>query len=396
MDEKLALEQFLLQNSDLEYLESLLAEFNVFEITDMVRAEVRHSNVLAWLLNPKTNHGLGDQFLRLFLKHLFANNRETIKSQVTFFDIEVFDLNDLVVLREWRRVDLLLASPLNKLVVAIENKVDSSEHGNQLERYHATIAAEFPDYHRLYVYLTPEGNIPSDDENWMIFDYSSVYSILSNLLETRKTVISDRVYDFLSQYCTILRRYVMPDSEIAEICQRIYHKHKAALDLIFQYKPDKEAEVSSIVQEMIRKTGDLILDASGKTVIRFTSQRLDEIVPKEGEGWTQSRRLLLFEFGNYYSRLVLRLYIGPGNSGIRNRLYEIAQMDTKLFNKSARKLGTKWLAIYQKEYMKPSEYEEMSVDEVTEQISQKFDVFRNEDLPRIESHISNKWGSNDD
>lgn len=392
MDEKLTLEQFLLENSDLENLESLLAEFNVFEIADMVRAEVRHSNVLAWLLNPKANHGLGDQFLRLFLKHLFSNNRETIKSQVTFFDVEVFDLNDIEIRREWRRIDVLMVSPLNKLVVALENKVDSGEHDSQLERYHGIITSEFPDYHGLFVYLTPEGNIPSDEENWIIFDYSSIHSILSNLLEIRKTVISNRVYDFLNQYCTILRRYVMPDSEIAEICQRIYHKHKAALDLIFQYKPDKEAEVSNIVQEIIQKHNNLILDTLGKTVIRFTSKRLDDIVPKEGEGWTVSKRVLLFEFGNWDYKLVLRLYIGPGNDEIRNRLYQIAQMDTKLFNKSARKLGTKWLAIYQKEYLKPKEYEELGTEELTEQISQRFEVFLSDDLTRIESHLSNKWG----
>ena len=391
MDEKVTLEQFLLDNQDLEHLESLLAEFNVFEITDIVRAEVRHSNVLSWLLSPKANHGLGDQFLRLFLKHLFSNNRESIKSQVTFFDIEVFDLDDIEIRREWRRIDVLMVSPLNKLVVAIENKVDSGEHDSQLERYHGIITREFPDYHRLFTYLTPEGNIPSDEGNWIIFDYSSINSIISKLLETRKTVMSESVYDFLNQYCTILRRYVMPNSEIAEICQRIYHKHKTALDLIFQYKPDIETEVSAIVQGIILKHNNLILDTAGKTVIRFISKPLD-IVPKEGEGWTASKRILLFEFGNWDYKLVLRLYIGPGNDEIRNRLYEIAQMDTKLFNKSERKLRAKWLAICQKEYLKPKEYEELSAEELTEQISQRFKSFLNGDLKLIESHISNNWG----
>ncbi len=66
-------------------------------------------------------------------------------------------------------------------------------------------------------------------------------------------------------------------------------------------------------------------------------------------------------------------------------------MDTKLFNKSARKSGAKWLAIYQKEYLKPKEYEELSAEEITEQISQRFYSFLNDDFKFIESHISNKW-----
>ena len=393
MDEKVALEQFLLENEDLERLESLLAEFNVFEITDTVRAEVRHSNVLAWLLSPKANHGLGDQFLRLFLKHLFSSNRETIKGQITFFDIEVFDLEGTEVRREWRRIDLLIVSPLNKLVVAIENKVGSREHDNQLGRYHDIVSKEFSEYHRLFTYLTPEGNIPSDEENWMIFDYSSIHLIISKLLETRKTSMSESVYSFLTQYCTILRRYVMPNSEIAEICQRIYYKHKTALDLIFQHKPDTMAEVSDIVQRVIREYDNLILDSAGKTVIRFTSKPLDTLVPKIGEGWTASKRILLFEFSNWESKLVLRLYIGPGDDEIRSKLHAIAKMDTKLFNKSDRKLGAKWLAIYQKEYLKPKEYEELSAEELKDQISQKFESLVNEDLRLIESHISTKWGA---
>ena len=128
MDDKIALEQFLLENEDLEKIESFVSEFSVFEIMDIVHAEIRHSKILAWLLNPKSNHGLGDQFLRLFLKHLFYSNRETIKTQITFFDIEIFNLDDIEIRREWNRIDLLIISNSNNLVIAIENKVESTEH----------------------------------------------------------------------------------------------------------------------------------------------------------------------------------------------------------------------------------------------------------------------------
>lgn len=45
------LEDFVLKNPDLEKLENLLEEFNIFETLKITLAEIRHSNVLAWLLN---------------------------------------------------------------------------------------------------------------------------------------------------------------------------------------------------------------------------------------------------------------------------------------------------------------------------------------------------------
>ena len=190
MEYLVALEKFLLKNDEFERLESLVAEFNVFETLNIVNTEVRHSYVLAWLMKPNANHGLGDQFLRLFLKHLFSNNRDAMKGEVTFFDIEVFNLDDIEIRREWNRIDLLLVSEANKLVVAIENKISSGEHDDQLHRYFDVVSKEFKEYHKIFVYLTPEGIIPSDEGDWIIFDYSLVYSILRNLLESRKNSLS--------------------------------------------------------------------------------------------------------------------------------------------------------------------------------------------------------------
>jgi len=72
--------------------------------------------------------------------------------------------------------------------------------------------------------------------------------------------------------------------EIAQICHSIYKKHQQALDIIFQYKGDKEYEVSQIVQESIASIPDLVLDAAGRTIIRFTTSELDKLIPRVGTG----------------------------------------------------------------------------------------------------------------
>ncbi len=42
--------------------------FNPFDVLRYAEYEIRHSNVLAWLLTPGESHGLGDKFLRRFIE----------------------------------------------------------------------------------------------------------------------------------------------------------------------------------------------------------------------------------------------------------------------------------------------------------------------------------------
>ena len=63
IDEKVAMEnldRFLADNTELEELSAKLSEFNVFRALKIEHLEIRHSNVLAWLLDPGESHGLSD------------------------------------------------------------------------------------------------------------------------------------------------------------------------------------------------------------------------------------------------------------------------------------------------------------------------------------------------
>ena len=62
----------LIKDPRIEELELKLKEPNLFYILKFQAAEIRHSNFLAWLLNPKGNHGLNELFLKKFLKNVFS------------------------------------------------------------------------------------------------------------------------------------------------------------------------------------------------------------------------------------------------------------------------------------------------------------------------------------
>jgi hypothetical protein len=115
----------VVDNPDLERLEGLLAQFNLFDAFGMRRQELRHSDFLAFLLDPRQTHGLGDAFVtRLLQRVLMTTDRPSAVSPI---DLAVWSLDRLLVRREWRYIDLLLVDTEHRLVVIIENKTGSPE-----------------------------------------------------------------------------------------------------------------------------------------------------------------------------------------------------------------------------------------------------------------------------
>jgi len=383
-----ALEGFLLNNPELDKLEGLLSQFNIFETLNMVISEVRHSNVLAWLLNPASNHGLGDFFLKQFLKYFISENKSTISSDISFFVFEILNYSNTEIRREWNNIDILIVinEENYKIVFAIENKVKSSEHSNQLQRYREIVEKEFHDYHKFFVYLTPENLMPSD-ENWSCFGYATIAKLMDDLLEYKRDSINDNIYEFISQYNTILRRYIVGNSEVEQICKQIYKKHSTALDLIFQYKPDIQLDISEYLQEKIKTAPDIVLDSAGKTLIRFTTPTIDENTEKISEGWVKSKRIFLFEFYNYENQLKLHLYIGPGSQDYREKLFRICNKSPQLFKLTQRKFGSKYHAVYQKVFLTKKDIENLLFEELKMKIDTKWDDFISGDLIKIHDHL---------
>ena len=76
MTDQEILERFVTDNKDLGELESQLQEFNMFEALGLVQSEIRHSNFIAWIMDPKETHGMGDYFLKRFLFMVAKTGRQ--------------------------------------------------------------------------------------------------------------------------------------------------------------------------------------------------------------------------------------------------------------------------------------------------------------------------------
>ena len=382
-----ALEAFVLENTDLERLEDILSAFNIFEAMGAVRVEQRHSDFLAFLLDPKQNHGLGDVFLKRLLQRAVVHaGSET--APISAIDLDVWDLDDTFVYREHGNIDILLVNERHGFVAVIENKIETSEHSGQLERYRAFVEREYTGFAAIHMLLSPSGDRPSADA-YIPIDYDLICRLLEDIGKARESVMSQEIAMALVHYTQVLRRHIVSDSEAADLAQRIYAKHKKALDFIFEQKPDLQMDIARELGRLIREEPALIEDRFAKSYINFASQTWNEMPELgRGEGWTGSGQMLLYEFRNSSDRLSLALVIGPGDQSVRTTVFNYAKGNPEIFRGCSASLYPKWTQIVSKSFLTRRQLENLEFDELRERIKKRWTEFIDEDHPRISKAIS--------
>jgi len=290
-----------------------------------------------------------------------------------------------VVLQEWQGIDVFVQDDTNQFVGVIENKIDTLEHGEQLQRYRDQVEHRFPKHRTLFAYLSVNGDIPSDDAYTPI-DYGEVVTLVGDTLSRRGDQLGPDVRSFLGHYVEMLRRHIVEESDIQQLCRTIYAKHRKALDVLFEHRPDRASEICDVLVELIGTRKELVQDDSSKAYVRFLPKTWD-VLPRVGEGWTRSKRLLLFEFNNSNSQLTLKLYVGPGEQEFRDRLYRVLSAYPKVFNRADQKLYPKWWSCHSERWLEPREYDELDAASVRAAIEQRLDRFLKDQLPKMEAIV---------
>ncbi len=276
MTDEQALQNFLLDIQCLDELLPWTGKFNIFDVLKISKTEIRHSNMLGWLLDPNENHGFGDAFVKAIFQRIVEN--DTL-GKYDVFKVLLSDMYSFSVLREWKNIDILLVSNEEKIILAIENKVRSHEHSNQLNRYRAVLEHEYPDYNRFYVYLTPDGEEPSDSENWDVLTYTDVVEVLEDLVN--RIQVQEDVSGMINNYIEVIRRDIVEDQKLIEVCNKIYNKHRKALELIMNNRIDgKEQMERAIVDTLTRldEEGKIIHGADWGNMV-FRTEGMDRILP---------------------------------------------------------------------------------------------------------------------
>lgn len=338
--------------ADIDCLEPLCKwtnDINIFQILRLDRTEIRHSNMLAWLISPDGVHGLGNKFLKKMLIYATNGTNIAIMNGLTPIDIDLMEFSDAVIYREAHHIDILLVSEQNRLVFAIENKIGTQEHDDQLNRYRELLQKKYPsNYHFILLYLSPEGSAPSDTENWVSMSYDFVLEELTNLLNIYR--ISEKAHLYIQDYMNAIRRNVVEDRELKELCRKIYYKHKEAFDLIFENLPDTKSEITRFLFNYLKENEerfDITVwgDAPSTSSLRFTPHALVEQYGHLGNGeWYHNANLIGFEIRISDDGLPLYVIIGPSE----HQPYRQALLDAAVksgWKIQGKKLTDKWKTI---------------------------------------------------
>ena len=275
---------FELENdTDFQKINQQVNSFNALKILRLENYEIRHSNILSWLLSPKENHNLHDYFLRKMIEHLILideNNDNPLYEKVGA--ILNHSLMDSYVHREVktdknRFIDLVIVNRQLKCIILIENKFYSTESENQLDDYLHFIQDTFKNFRVIPIYLTLDGEKPSS-EQYFILTYEHIESILHTILMLYQDQIRDEVFKFIANYNQILREKFYPDHEQIMQAIDVYRKYKQTIDELFgetslihkqlHYEPGYQFEFMM----KYKNTIDYIFK-HGKTILSYSFER---------------------------------------------------------------------------------------------------------------------------
>lgn len=246
--------------------------YNVFDILNISRQEIRHSDFLAFLLNPSQSGNVGQQFLRNFLAILSKDNPKLKLNflKVFYGNYEKVDVSrEVVVMGGRERIDILAEIQLSdeKIVLIIENKVDTGEHDNQLSKYEKYAGQDiFNGYKKVLLYLSPDKTPPSES-GWLAIDYKLIYLVL-NMINT--ATADNTIKTLINDYKKMIRsEFLMENDEREKLTAiEIYKQNRRVLDFIFACKPDWRKETANIIRGFLSFRGIQVKE-SQNTYIEF-------------------------------------------------------------------------------------------------------------------------------
>jgi len=389
-----ALEEFVLDRDALSAIENQFSGFNVFEAIGHTHAEERHSNFLGFLFDPQGSHGLGDAVLREFiLRTVRSVPREA--RPVDLLKMSVTDLSSTLILREHRNIDIFGLNEEEKLVLVIENKIRSSEHSNQLQRYREYVDSQYPDHRKIYVYLTPEGEEPSDG-SYIPYSYTDLLLLLEDIIKEHRKSLAAPILSTLEHYLEILRRYVVSDEALVTLAKSIYQKHKTALEFIFEQRPDLQLELSDLIVGLIAESGKFIQDRHVKTSINFVPREWANIPQfniTPDNLWTKSGRTVMLEFRNSTASMNLCVVLGPtDDQQFRESMYDYCKSKPDIFRGITSKLYQSFVTLYSKRILSRQQLEDGELSDLEPIIRKFWEEFLEHDLPIIckalEEHVA--------
>lgn len=336
----------------LDELERLLKEFNIFRVLRFEHGEIRHSNMLAWLLQPEESHGLDDLFLREWLFQIVERSSTQNKGGLSSSEIAACTIQQVEVNREWNYLDIFVKVTTKEhgtWIIAIENKLRARQGENQLSDYRTIVQSAFPSARQTFIFLTETNESPNDKEYYIPAKHAQIHEALSACLKKKR--IDNGPLVIIQNYLTILKERCMENSEIQQLAKSIYERHRRALDIIIENRTNPLARLTDAVEEAVKTSSegsDVVPMLTTEGIVRFLPKLWDTAVNRAGvEFGPIGSAYIIVELGlRWGPRPWLEVVVTKAPSKWREELYQISQ--DKQFTIKRWNKGTKdeWMRIF--------------------------------------------------
>lgn len=293
--------------------------FNVFELCGVWSTEMRHSAILAYLLNPQSSHKFGTAFLKKFYEQIGLNHFTTEGSHV---ETELSFDNG--------RMDIVILNNHNQTVV-IENKIYAKDQKEQLGRYQKWLKGKGQ---FALLYLTLDGHEASEkDVDYLRISYrNDILQWLDkciNFTQEKKNTFATTTLTQYKELIMVLTKTDITQEEkekVAECTTANFQTYKTAALIAKAQNIIHEEILKQIVQEA---TNDI---SSGKELgipryIKYSTNQLSQARFAEFS-YDDKNYKIIFEFqqGNY-TQLFYGLHDLKGKKRLDNRPYDGVNID---------------------------------------------------------------------
>ena len=249
--------------------------FNLFEVLRYADYEIRHSNILAWLLQPESSHGIHTVFIEKFI--MLLNQKADVDILPKKFD---FRDSNLLIERELDHVDITIFLEKEKTLFAIENKTGkkSSEHYKQVERYKRELSKKYKNKYNIFAVLLTASreHIGSEKYNVIHISWLELYEVIKLIYQDKKFHFPE-VRAFIRQYLTTIEKKIIQkvDPEFGKnYFQKLLIAHNPLIKKLSE-KQEVEEDADSIKMEVpyrFRNTLERLVETYNQIPIQLRSE----------------------------------------------------------------------------------------------------------------------------
>lgn len=266
------------------------AKTTFLDLVGFKHKEEISSKLLAFFLDSKAEHGLGD----LCLQSLFELAGQPQSSKI----------NTIKLIQEQHcnnqdagaagRIDLLIET--DDFVVAIENKINHVLN-NPFHLYRDHCYAKYPDHHKLLIILglSPPDKLP---EQFVFVSHYDLYRHIKQQLPAYLLRADHHYLTFLLDYISTFEAH-NPNSETGKMEQAIVDFYRNNLDLLTQIM-DNKYHVQTYYQQRVNATVQELADLLGENLFNHSNSFIN---PDGGDfrvvGAFHSTKLLKCQHSDY-------------------------------------------------------------------------------------------------